>query len=165
MFRQLSTVVLVVLVAVGSLADATAAETKPADSKTKSPPKELTVDLGKGVKLEMVLIPAGEFLMGSPDAGADEKPQHRVRITKPFYLGKYLVTQEQWEAVMGSNPSHFEGPKNPVDTVTWDDCRQFLRETQCEVRRWGRKDPVSQRSPVGIRLPRGEQDEILLRRR
>ena len=77
-------------------------------SETKEPPKELTVDLGKGVKLEMVLIPAGEFLMGSPDSDRygffDEKPQHRVRITKPFYLGKYLLTQEQWEAVMGSNP-------------------------------------------------------------
>ena len=68
----------------------------------KQPPKELAVDLGGGVKLEMVLIPAGEFMMGSPDsdedAVPDEKPQHRVRITKPFYLGKYLVTQEQWEA-------------------------------------------------------------------
>ena len=77
------------------------------------------MDLGKGVKLELVLIPAGEFLMGSPDsdkdAAGDEKPQHRVRITKPFYLGKYLVTQEQWEAVMGNNPSHFKGPKNPVE--------------------------------------------------
>ena len=99
-------------------------------SETKEPPKELTVDLGKGVKLEMVLIPAGEFLMGSPDSDKDasfqEKPQHRVRITKPFYLGKYKVTQEQWEAVMGSNPSHFKGPKNPVEQVSWDDCQQFL---------------------------------------
>ena len=80
--------------------------------------------------MEMVLIPAGKFLMGSPDsdknAQGDEKPQHRVRITKPFYLGKYVVTQEQWEAVMGSNPSQFKGPKNPVDSVSWDDCQQFL---------------------------------------
>ena len=55
-----------------------------------------------------------------------EKPQHPVRITKPFYLGKYLVTQEQWEAVLGNNPSRFKGPKNPVETVSWDDCQQFL---------------------------------------
>jgi len=99
-------------------------------SETKEPPKKLAVDLGKGVKLELVLIPAGEFMMGSPaldkDAKDDEKPQHRVRITKPFHLGKYPVTQEQWEAVMGSNPSDFKGPKNPVDTIRWDDCQQFL---------------------------------------
>jgi formylglycine-generating enzyme required for sulfatase activity len=120
----------VLLAAVGSLAVAAAAEPKEADSKTKSRPKELTVDLGKGIKLEMVLIPAGEFMMGSPDSDKDaqdgEKPQHRVRITRPFYLGKYLVTQEQWEAVMGNNPSIFKGPKNPVDNVSWNDCQVFL---------------------------------------
>jgi predicted Zn finger-like uncharacterized protein len=93
---------------------------------------EISVELGNGVKLEMVLIPAGEFLMGSPDsnmeAANDEKPQHRVRITKPFYLGKYPVTQEQWEAVMGNKPSNFHGPKNPVEQVSWDDCQQFLKK-------------------------------------
>jgi formylglycine-generating enzyme required for sulfatase activity len=115
----------------------------------KQAPKELTVDLGRGVKLEMVLIPAGEFLMGSPESDKNtsrvEKPQHRVRITKPFYFGKYLVTQEQWEAVMGNNPSDFKGPRQrnptthrlepgndpsaykryPVECVTWDDCQAF----------------------------------------
>ncbi|MGA2259649.1 MAG: formylglycine-generating enzyme family protein, partial [Thermoguttaceae bacterium] len=92
--------------------------------------EKVTVDLGKGVNLELVLIPAGEFMLGSPDSDKDgsdrEKPQHRVRITKPFYLGKNLVTQEQWEAVTGGNPSHFKGPKNPVEMVSWDDCQQFL---------------------------------------
>jgi len=123
--------VLLVLVAAGSLAVAVAEEPKADGGKTKSQPKELTVDLGKGIKLEMVLIPAGEFLMGSPDSDksgrADERPQHRVRITRPFYLGKYLVTQEQWQAVMGNNPSEFKGPKNPVDSVGWEDCREFLK--------------------------------------
>jgi formylglycine-generating enzyme required for sulfatase activity len=137
MFRKLSAVALVLLAALGSLAVATAEESKDADGKTKSPPKELTVDLGKGVKLDLVLIPAGEFLMGSPDSDKDahqwEKPQHRVRITKPFYLGKYLVTQEQWEAVMGENPSHFKGPKNPVERVNWDDCQQFLGKLNANV--------------------------------
>ena len=128
---------LVAVVAAVSLVPRAVAEEKPAVTqskevgrKTKELPKELTVDLGKGIKLEMVLIPAGEFLMGSPeldkDAFLSEKPQHRVRITKPFYLGKFLVTQEQWEAVTGSNPSKFKGPKNPVETVSWDDCQQFL---------------------------------------
>jgi formylglycine-generating enzyme required for sulfatase activity len=84
------------------------------------------------MKLEMVLIPAGEFLMGSPDSDEYalpyEKPQHRVRITKPFYLGKYLVTQEQWEAVMGSSASRFKGPKNPVESVSWENCQLFLKK-------------------------------------
>jgi formylglycine-generating enzyme required for sulfatase activity len=131
MFRQVSTAVWLVLAVFGSLAVATAAEPKEAGGKTKSLPKELTVDLGGGIKLELVLIPAGEFMMGSPDsdkfADSQEKPQHRVRITKPFYLGKYLVTQEQWEAVVGNNPSHFKGPKNPVEYISWDDCQKFLK--------------------------------------
>ena len=104
--------------------------TRPVAVPVTLPSKEIAVDLGNDVKLEMVLIPAGEFMMGSPDsdidAPGDEKPQHRVRITRPFYLGKYLVTQEQWEAVMGNNPSHFKGPKNPVETVSWNDCQAFL---------------------------------------
>ena len=149
---------------------ATAAEPKEAGGKAKSPPKELTVDLGKGVKLEMVLIPAGEFMMGSPDSDkdaiADEKPQHRVRITKPFYLGKYLVTQEQWEAVMGNNPSHFKGPKNPVETVSWDDCQKFLGKLNAKIGYWkAGKFQLPTRSPVGICLPGGEQDAVLLRGR
>jgi len=87
--------------------------------------KELAVDLGGGVKLEMVLIPAGSFMMGSGE-NIKEKPVHKVSITKPFYLGKYAVTQEQWEAVMGSNPSHLKGAKNPVERVSRDDCQAFL---------------------------------------
>ena len=55
-------------------------------------------------------------------------PAHNVTITKPFYFGKYLVTQEQWERIMGSNPSHFKGAKNPVDSVSWEDCQTFLRK-------------------------------------
>ena len=94
--------------------------------------KELAVDLGGRVKMDLVLIPAGSFMMGSPDssrgAAYDEKPQHPVRITRPFYAGKYPVTQEQWKAVMGSNPSRFKGPKNPVEKVSWDDCRKFLEK-------------------------------------
>ena len=169
MLRQVSIVALAVFAGLASLAVAAAQESKPASGKTKSPPKEIAVDLGKGVKLELVLIPAGEFLMGSPDADKDadgnEKPQHRVRITKPFYLGKYLVTQEQWEAVMGSNPSDFKGPKNPVEWVSWDDCQQFLKQAQREVRRRGREVLAADRGPMGICLPRGEHDQVLLWRR
>lgn len=91
-------------------------------SQTEEPPKELTVDLGGGVKLDLVLIPAGSFKMGYNR----KRPAHKVTITRPFYLGKYEITQEQWEAVMGNNPSHFKGPKNPVEQVSWEDCQKFF---------------------------------------
>jgi hypothetical protein len=78
--------------------------------------------------MNLVPIPAGEFMMGSPgDSGNfGERPQPLVRITKPFYLGKYKVTQEQWQAVMGNNPSSFKGPQYPVEQVSWDDCQTFI---------------------------------------
>ena len=81
--------------------------------------------------------------MGSPDSDKDaspsEKPQHPVQITKPFYLAKYLLTQEQWEAVMGSNPSFFKGPKNPVEQVSGFDCQQFLEKLNAKVGTQGGK--------------------------
>jgi formylglycine-generating enzyme required for sulfatase activity len=57
-----------------------------------------------------------------------ETPVHKVTISKAFYLGKYEVTQEQWQATMGENPSQFKGPKNPVENVSWDDCQSFLEK-------------------------------------
>jgi formylglycine-generating enzyme required for sulfatase activity len=105
--------------------------------------KTLTLDLGGGVKLELVSIPAGEFMIGSPeDEGArdgDEGPQHRVRFSKPFYMGKYEVTQAQWKAVMGENPSQFKGDDRlPVERVSWNDsvefCRKVSRKTGKQVR-------------------------------
>jgi len=94
----------------------------------EAPPKTLSLDLGEGVVMEFVLIPAGSFLMGSDEnAGdGDEYPAHKVTFSKPFYLGKYEVTQEQWTRLMGKNPSHFKGPKLPVETVSWNDCQKFL---------------------------------------
>ena len=82
--------------------------------------------------LEMVLIQPGTFMMGSPDSEqdrrSDEGPRHQVTITKPFYLGKHEVTQAQWQAVMGSNPSHFKGNNLPVESVIWDDCQNFIQK-------------------------------------
>jgi len=94
-------------------------------------------DLGKGVKLEMVYIPAGSFMMGSPSGPGEgddnQRPQHQVTIAQPFYLGKYPITQEQWQAVMGNNPSHFKGAKLPVENVSWNDavyfCKKLSRKT------------------------------------
>ena len=75
-----------------------------------------------------VLIRPGSFMMGDEKGDADEKPVHKVTISKPFYLGKFEVTQEQWQAVMGSNPSHFRGAKNPVDRVSWEACEAFIKK-------------------------------------
>ena len=77
---------------------------------------------------EMVVIPAGSFQMGSNEY-TDEKPPHRVSI-KSFALGKYEVTQGQWKAVMGSNPSRFEecGDNCPVEQVSWDDIQQYIQK-------------------------------------
>ena len=81
----------------------------PGHSPTPRAGKEIAVDLGAGVKLELVLIPAGSFMMGDESGSPCEKPVHKVTLTKPFYMAKYVVTQEQWEAVMGGNASHFKG--------------------------------------------------------
>ena len=97
--------------------------------------KQITVILNlpsDAKPLEMVLIQPGTFMMGSPesekDRGSDEGPQHQVTITKPFYMGKYEVTQAQWQSVMGSNPSDFKGSNHPVEKVSLDDCQRFIEK-------------------------------------
>ena len=77
------------------------------------------------VGMEFVLIPAGEFVMGSEVGDVDEKPIHRVRITKPFYMGTCEVTQEEYEKVMGRNPSQFTSRRNPVEKVSWNNAVEF----------------------------------------
>jgi formylglycine-generating enzyme required for sulfatase activity len=81
-------------------------------------------------QIEFVKIAPGEFLMGcvegDKDCLEDEVPTHKVRLTKGFEIGKYEVTQAQWEAVTGSNPSANKGPSRPVDSVDKDDIRAFL---------------------------------------
>ena len=103
------------------------------------------LELGNGVTMEFVLIPAGEFMMGSLESEAerkvDEGPRHLVRISRPLYLGKCEVTQAQWQAVMGKNPSHFTGDAcRPVEQISWNDCQEFCRK-------------LSQRVGREIRLP------------
>jgi formylglycine-generating enzyme required for sulfatase activity len=81
-------------------------------------------------KVEMVFVPGGSFLMGSPEnePGRElyEGPQHRVTV-QSFYIGKYEVTQAQWQAVIGGNPSHFKGDDLPVESVSWNDTKEFCR--------------------------------------
>ena len=91
----------------------------------------LTVTLPGDVKMLFKKIPAGSFMMGSPDdekdRDGDEGPVHKVTISKPYYLGVYEVTQAQWTAVMKANPSKYQGrPDNPVEMVSWMDSQVFL---------------------------------------
>lgn len=97
-------------------------------AKALGVPVEKTIDLGKGVKLKLVLIPAGELVMNSTLLPSDEKLIHRAQISKPFYMGTTEVTHEQWQAVMGNNPSRFKGAKNPVERVSWKDCQAFVKK-------------------------------------
>ena len=87
------------------------------------PPQEFTNSIG----MKLRLIPAGEFMMGTGDPGPHFGPRHKVRITKPFYLGVYEVTQAEYEGVMGENPSKFKGASNPVEQVSWNDAVQFCK--------------------------------------
>lgn len=106
-------------------------------SQSGKPPTQakvlhLKLKLNDKVELEFVRIEAGRFMMGSPtteaNRNAHEGPQHEVTISQPFYLGKYEVTQAQWQAVMGAQPSHFKtcGGNCPVENVSYDDVQEFL---------------------------------------
>jgi formylglycine-generating enzyme required for sulfatase activity len=101
--------------------------------------KSYTEDLGSGVRLTLMLIPADEFIMGAPEDEPEsddrERPQHLVRVSQ-FLLGCYPVTQEQWRVVAGYqeidkelNPdsSRFKGDKRPVERVSWDDAQEFCQ--------------------------------------
>ena len=93
--------------------------------------KDFVEDLGNAITLEMVQIPGGTFMMGSLEGEAgrdeDESPQHEIRVPG-FFMGKYEITQEQYQAIMGSNPSYFKGEKRPVEQVTWDEAVEFCKK-------------------------------------
>src|SRR5262245_37907136 len=98
----------------------------PPTTHMPAPPSSLETRRNS-IGMELVRIPAGEFMMGSDADRQDEKPLHQVTISKPFYLGKYEVTQAQWQEVMGTNPSHFKGdPNRPVERVSWKMVQEFI---------------------------------------
>ena len=94
--------------------------------------REVRKRLVNTLGMRFVWIAPGTFLMGSsPEEKArrSDETQHRVTLTKGFYMGVHLVTQEEWQIVMGSNPGQFRGGKNlPVEQVSWDDCQEFIRK-------------------------------------
>lgn len=108
-----------------------AGSTSVATDGPKPPPNgPLAIEIRDGIKVQCVLVKPGKFTMGSPTTesgrSADEK-QHEVTISKAYYIGIYTVTQEQYEKLIGTNPSKFKGPKNPVENVSWNDAQEFCK--------------------------------------
>ena len=90
----------------------------------------IAIELKNGINIRMAYCPPGEFVMGSPVdevyRGTNEA-QHRVQLTRGYWIGQYLVTQEQWQIVMGVNVSYFIGDRLPVDQVNWNECQEFVK--------------------------------------
>ena len=126
-------------------------------------------DAGEKVKLELpadvvmtfAWCPAGSFRMGGT-VHNDEQPIHKVTLTKGFYMGIYPVTQAQWKAVMGTDPSQFKGANRPVESVTWHECNEFCTKLSGLLEGRGHC-PAAVGSGVGICLPGRNHDGIPLR--
>lgn len=112
------------------------------------------IKLGEAVQ-RMRWIPAGSFLMGSPEDedGREswEGPQHEVRLTEGFWLADTPCTQALWQEVTGENPSEYRSPDRPVEQVSWDDCQEFLASAE-------KKNPG-----LGLKLPAEAQWEYACR--
>ena len=92
--------------------------------------------------MQMVLIPSGEFRIGSNHGYGNERPVHTVRLSRPFYLGIFPVTQPQWQAVMGRNPSRFQGDDRSVEQVSWEEAQEFVRLLNTRERVTGYRLPT-----------------------
>jgi formylglycine-generating enzyme required for sulfatase activity len=104
----------------------------------QAPGSTMVVDV-YGAPLEMVWIPAGKFMMGSPESEnarvGNEGPRHEVTISRGFWMSKYEITQAQWEKMPpGKNPSSVKNPGNPVESVSWESCRNFVDELNNRAR-------------------------------
>ena len=88
---------------------------------------ETYVETAKGINLKMVYVEGGTFAMGSNSGESDEKPVHNVTLDS-YYIGETEITQAQWRAVMGSNPSGYTGDNRPVENVSWHDAQEFCKK-------------------------------------
>ena len=169
------------VVGAGSPRPSAGAANRDRDAAT-APLQNFTVDLGQGVTLELVAIPGGTFWMGSPDGeGSDaERPRHQVTVA-PFLIGTYPVTQAQWQAVMGKNPSDFKGADRPVEMMSWNECQEFVKKLNANPSysplnqggtppsippdSGGTKGgvPAADGGGMGIRLPHRNADGVFLR--
>lgn len=94
----------------------------------------ITIPVKDGINIEMVKVEAGTFMMGATleqeNPWDDEKPVHKVSLTKDYYIGKYEVTQALWQAIMEENPSNFKGETLPVNCVSWLDCKKNIEKIE-----------------------------------
>ena len=93
--------------------------------------ENFSITLADGVRMDMIWIAPGMFMMGSPSSELgrfDNETQHEVILKKGYWLGKYEVTQEQYKTIMGNNPSKFAGNNLPVEQVSWDDAMEFCKK-------------------------------------
>jgi uncharacterized protein (TIGR02996 family) len=105
------------------------------------------------IGMKFAWIPAGTFLMGSPENdeyGYPSETQHKVILTQGYWLAIHAVTQTTWRAVMGNNPSHHKSDSLPVEQVSWDDCQEFLRRL-CEKERCKYRLPTESEWEYGCR--------------
>ena len=90
----------------------------------------------KGINYTFCWCPPGTFMMGSPESEKErdnDETQHKVTLTKGFWLLEHEVTQKMWKSIMGENPSDFKGDTLPVEKVSWDDCKEFIKKLQGEA--------------------------------
>lgn len=118
------------------------------------------IEVAPGVKMAFVWVAPGSFRMGSDDSDADsadsdEKPVHEVRLTKGYWIGKYEVTQKEWQAVMGNNPSYFRGDRLPVEQISWNDCQEYVKKVNAYLAQRGEE--------LRVRLPTEAEWEFAAR--
>ncbi len=89
-------------------------------------PREPDSSYVNSIGIRFQRVPAGTFQMGSARGQDDERPVHEVKISEPFYVSAHEVTQLQWDILMDENPSYFEGPHRPVDSVSWHRVQDFI---------------------------------------
>jgi eukaryotic-like serine/threonine-protein kinase len=104
-------------------------------AQSKEPANNITNSIG----MKLVWIPPGVFMMGSTNqekGRGDDEIHRKVTLSRGFYLGVHTVTQEEWQAVMGNNPSNFKNAKNlPVENVSWDDCQEFCKKLSAKEKK------------------------------
>ena len=125
-FADLARISLRRLETAGKPGDKTSTNSAPPNAGVEKPAPKPGSIVRNQLGMELVYVPAGSFMMGSNNGSYDEKPVHQVTIKEGFYMGRFEVTQAEWQKVMGANYSHFQGARLPVEKVSWNDAQIFI---------------------------------------